>query len=136
MTRGTDSQRTVSRDGAAQSFPAETAAPARARLFVVDVLSHWGRPDLIDDAMLVVSELATNAVVHCQSRFSVQLQRCGSQVRVEVVDESGRAPAPGSAGQFATSGRGLSLVEAVSQDWGFERIDSGKSVWAELGATV
>jgi anti-sigma regulatory factor (Ser/Thr protein kinase) len=136
MMRDTDPQRTVSQDGAVQEFAAETVAPARARMFVVDVLNRWGRPDLVDDAMLVVSELATNAVIHCHSSFSVQLLRRGSQVRVEVIDESGRAPAPTTAGQFATSGRGLSLVEAVSQDWGFERIASGKSVWAELDATV
>jgi two-component sensor histidine kinase len=119
-----------------QAFAGDTAAPAHARLFVVDVLSKWGRPDLIDDAVLVVSELATNSVLHGRSEFIVQLRRSRSNVRVEVVDDSTNAPTPTNAPQFATSGRGLSLVEAVSQQWGFDRIDHGKSVWAEFDATV
>jgi anti-sigma regulatory factor (Ser/Thr protein kinase) len=127
----------VSSDWAVQAFAGETAAPGQARIFVIDVLSRWGRPDLIDDAILVVSELATNAVIHGRSQFSVQLRRIGSNVRVEVLDDCGHEPSPAAAPQFATGGRGLSLVAAVSRQWGFERIDDhGKSVWAEFDATV
>jgi len=132
----TDPQRTVSRNRAVQRFAGDTASPSHARLFVVDVLTDWGRRDLIDDAVLVVSELATNAVLHGRSEFSVQLRRTNSNVRIEVVDDCANTPTPSDAGHFATSGRGLSLVDAVSQQWGFDRIDDGKSVWAEFGATV
>lgn len=119
-----------------QEFAGETADPAHARLFVVDVLSRWGRPDLIDDAVLVVSELATNAVLHGHSEFAVQVRRNGGNVRLEVLDDCPRAPAPAASGQFSTSGRGLSLVAALSHHWGFDRFDRGKSVWAEFSATV
>ena len=142
MTRGADAQHavldkgTVSQDWAEQAFAGVTAAPAHARMFVIDVLSKWGRSDLIDDAVLVVSELATNAVIHGRSEFSVQIRRTGSNVRLEVVDDSSHEPCPTAASQFAAGGRGLSLVAAVSREWGFDRIDDGKSVWAEFDATV
>jgi anti-sigma regulatory factor (Ser/Thr protein kinase) len=131
LTKGT-----VSEDWAVQAFAGVTAAPAHARMFVIDVLSKWGRPDLIDDAVLVVSELATNAVIHGRSPFSVQMRRVGSNVRLEVVDDCSHEPSPAAAGQLASGGRGLSLVAAVSRDWGFDRVDDGKSVWAEFDATV
>jgi anti-sigma regulatory factor (Ser/Thr protein kinase) len=136
MTSDTDPQPTAPADRAVQAFAGDTAAPGHARLFVVNVLTRWGRPDLIDDAVLVASELATNAVIHCRSQFLVQLRRNGSNVRIEVIDDSSREPVPTVAGQLATSGRGLSLVEAVSRDWGFDLIDPGKAVWAEFDATV
>jgi len=126
----------VSVDEIERAFRGDTAAPAHARNFVVDVLGLWGRPDLIDDAMLIVSELSTNAVLHGRSEFVVQLRRNGSNVRIEVIDDSGHEPLPATAEQLATSGRGLSLIAALSQSWGFDLIADGKSVWAELSATV
>ena len=81
----------------------------------------------------MVSELATNAVVHARTAFSVVARREGSGVRLSVHDLSTAEPVLRSARHvLALSGRGLQLVDDITCKWGVERTRAGKTVWAEL----
>ena len=114
-------------------FSREPQAPTAARHFVVDLLKEWGHsPSLIEDAKLVVSELATNAVIHARSPFSVEIRLAGSSVRLSVGDDSRARPSLRHVGGLAVSGRGLRLIDALAADWGVEIAQDGKAVWAEL----
>jgi anti-sigma regulatory factor (Ser/Thr protein kinase) len=114
-------------------FPAERDAPRAARGFVADAMRRWGHSGtLLEDSVLVVSELATNAVVHARSAFSVVARREGSGVRLSVHDLSTAKPVLRSAPLLAPSGRGLQLVAEITSKWGVETTSAGKTVWAEL----
>jgi anti-sigma regulatory factor (Ser/Thr protein kinase) len=115
-----------------QAFDVDRDAPRRARHFVVDALDCWTRSDLSSDAAIVVTELATNAVIHARSRFTVTVARTGAQVRIEVRDSSADLPTEVPPGR-GSSGRGVPLVAALTADWGAYRVDDGKVVWATLG---
>jgi anti-sigma regulatory factor (Ser/Thr protein kinase) len=121
-------------DNAAARFRAGSDAPFAARHFVTGLLER--RPYLdrapIDDAQLVVSELAANSVIHARTPFSVSVRCDGSAIRISVRDRSLTQPIMRDAGPTALSGRGLRLVAALSQDWGVETASDGKTVWAEL----
>jgi anti-sigma regulatory factor (Ser/Thr protein kinase) len=110
-------------------FAAEISAPRAVRLFVIDSLRQWCFPDdLIDDAALVSSELAANAVLHATSAFSVALRVDGPLLRLEVrdcrVQESTLT---------ARRERGLGVVSSLALRWGVDDAPGGKIVWAEFG---
>jgi Histidine kinase-like ATPase domain len=114
-------------------FSPRRDAPGKARHLVADALGRWGHGGtFVDDAQLVVTELATNAVVHPQSPFTVVAQNRNSRVRLSVHDVSRTEPKLGGHEPIGPSGRGLRLVAAVSVDWGVEVTADGKTVWAEL----
>jgi anti-sigma regulatory factor (Ser/Thr protein kinase) len=113
-------------------FPGAARAPGHARQFVAEVLRTWARSDLTDQAMLVVSELATNAVMHARSGFTVSLARADGVLRVAVGDTDPAMPAPRAASSTAVGGRGLQVVEALSSRWGYSAVPGGKVVWADL----
>jgi len=114
-------------------FSRERQAPTAARHFVSEVLERWGHSSsLLEEAKLVVSELATNAVVHAGSPFSVAIRTNGSSLRVSVRDASPVRPSLRHDDRLAASGRGLRLVDALAVDWGTEIAAEGKTVWAEL----
>ena len=103
-----------------------------ARGFVTDVLTEHDLPLLVDDVRLVVSELATNALVHAQTAFTVKLRTAmGPAVVLEVGDGSCAGPVLVASTVLDTSGRGMAIVEALTQDWGIDVYEAGgKSVWA------
>jgi hypothetical protein len=113
-------------------FGASFRTPMAARLFVAATLERWGLGCLVDDAVLVVSELVTNAVVHARSDVVVTLSLTGDSVRLSVGDGSRQPPAPRPLGSFDESGRGLSLVAAAASRWGTDVGGRGKVVWVEL----
>jgi anti-sigma regulatory factor (Ser/Thr protein kinase) len=126
-----------------QFFVPAPEAAAAVRRFVSDALDAWGLAHLIADATLVVSELATNALVHASSPFRISIARLASAVRIAVHDASAVAPLRRSAPPDATGGRGMTLVAAVAQRWGTEAVagdacgsggGGGKVVWAELAS--
>ena len=115
------------------SFRWSSRGPAQARHWVTDTLAAWGRADLIDDAALVVTELATNAVLHARTDFVVTLSRAPEgTIRLAVRDMSMVRPRPRQAGPFDGSGRGLALIAAFAAEWGSEFLPDGKVIWAEL----
>lgn len=117
-----------------RSFGPVVEAPAAARRFVVDALGRLGLGHVADDAALVLTELATNAVVHARSPFTVVVTRIAQGVRIAVHDASRVRPTPYDDGLTALSGRGLSLVGALASHWAAELTADGKVVWADLRA--
>ncbi|MDX3576458.1 ATP-binding protein [Streptomyces sp. FL07-04A] len=120
-------------------FPGLAWQVAEARHFVRALLEDEG-PDLIDDAVLVVGELAANAVRHSRSGwyrgwFLVVVGFGDDLVRIQVIDQGGddepmvrsvRSP-------VEEDGRGLMLIAACAKDWGVQdRPSGGRCVWAEL----
>jgi hypothetical protein len=79
-----------------------------------------------------VTELATNAVIHARSPFSVTTRAAESGVRVAVRDASQIKPTVRDHDPISFSGRGLRLVAALAVDWGVDVAADGKTVWAEL----
>jgi anti-sigma regulatory factor (Ser/Thr protein kinase) len=91
-------------------------------------------PERRDDVVLVVSELAANAVRHAQTPYSVHVAVDGVTVRVEVVDHGGGMPVRRHPSVTATGGRGLQIVDELALTWGVDMLQHGKMVWAELAA--
>lgn len=120
---------------AARSFRARPEAPAAARRFLSDTLRTWGYGIAdIQEALLVLSELATNAVVHARTGFVVRVQSDGVRLRLEVEDGSLGQPRERARPPDAPSGRGVHIVACVAEDWGVNNAPDGKSVWAELAS--
>jgi anti-sigma regulatory factor (Ser/Thr protein kinase) len=122
---------------AVRDLRCEATAPLLARRWAADLLrselgDEAGGTDLLDDTVLCVSELVTNAVTAGCSSLTLQLRVDDSVVRVSVLDDAPGHPTPRQAGPSDRSGRGLHLVEAVSRRWGVDPAASGKEVWAEL----
>lgn len=111
------------------------AAVGEARAEVRRQLEKWGltdRDDLTDVAELLVSELATNALLHAASRFRLTLSAAHGVLRCEVHDNGRRTPQVLDAG-CSESGRGMFLVNALARRWGCHQEGPGKTVWFELG---
>ncbi len=116
-----------------RSFDRSLRAPRAARHFVADVLRRWGRGDDVEDAVLIVSELTTNAVVHAKSGPSVSVSVSNGAVRISVRDTApGVLPVVEHPPPTSPSGRGLAVVAGLASVWGSETYDVGKVVWAEL----
>lgn len=111
-------------------------AVMHARRFTMRTLRSWHLADvgdLADVALLVVSELVTNAVVHTHGMVRLDLTLSSDHLRIAVSDSSPRAPAkPVVVDWTATGGRGLLLVEAMSGGWGAVPVSGGKQVWSEI----
>lgn len=117
------------------AFPADRAAVARARGFVRQTLIAWGAEEVIDDAVLLTSELATNAVMHARTPFEVICRSGDSWVQVEVVDgDPGLAlPAPERGiDPNRSSGRGLLMPVTLAAAWGVSYAEDSKTVWFRL----
>jgi hypothetical protein len=115
-----------------RSFVAGPGAPRAARQFVIETLHGWRNEKFAADAALLVTELATNAVVHARSDFTVTVSPALGGVRISVRDASTVLPAPRIPTVVAASGRGLGLVAAMASRWDVEPLPEGKLVWAEL----
>jgi anti-sigma regulatory factor (Ser/Thr protein kinase) len=112
---------------------AATAASVReARETVRRLIAGWGMASIGETAELCTSELATNAVIHARSPVLLVVSLQPDGVRVEVEDESPGPVAAGSLDGEGESGRGLALVDALSDFWGVDEHKVGKSVWFEL----
>ncbi|MFE1313266.1 SpoIIE family protein phosphatase [Streptomyces sp. NPDC058755] len=109
-------------------------AVRHARRFTRRTLRTWGVPsDTMDTALLVVSELVTNALVHTNGQVRLDLSLVNHRLRLAVADTSPRSPVKNTnVGWEATGGRGILLVEAVSEAWGTVPVSGGKQVWADL----
>jgi anti-sigma regulatory factor (Ser/Thr protein kinase) len=112
-------------------FPRDPSSPAAARKFVTRVLAHC--PPLVRErAILMVSELATNAVQHGRSSFTVAIDETPEGIRVEVRDKGPGRPEVGAPTLNDVSGRGLFIVRTLSLDFGIETAAGDKMVWFTL----
>ncbi|MEU3609846.1 SpoIIE family protein phosphatase [Streptomyces sp. NPDC035033] len=110
---------------------------AAARAFVRDTLQGWGHPELVDDAVVLTSELVTNAVVHAGTAADVLCLRSEDSVRVEVADRYPEREIPVQSGRSMASpdrenGRGLLLCAALADRWGVDYSPTRKHVWFHL----
>ena len=121
------------RADAARSFRGEAAELGAVRQFVVDTLFRWGQDRHLENASIVVSELATNAILHARSDFIVSMSSRNGSFRLAVRDASTELPSARTPLPSAISGRGLLLVGVLTQRWGTEIVADGKVVWAEFG---
>lgn len=111
---------------------ADARSVGRARRFCASQLGDWGAaPDLIDTCLLLVSELATNAVLHARTPFTVTISR-PKDLRVEVADADPTLPQVREYSIDAASGRGLQLISSMAKDYGAGSVDGGKAVWFVL----
>jgi anti-sigma regulatory factor (Ser/Thr protein kinase) len=114
-------------------FQGGADTPRAARHFVIDTLRAWGaEPRLVDNAALVVTELITNAMMHARSGSTVRITARRDAICIAVEDAAAALPIQRSPTALASSGRGLAMVAALSQQWGVDRLEDGKVVWAEL----
>ena len=123
--------------GATTHFEPEPMCAAEARRFVVGTLQDWGLQRFGDEAALCVAELATNAILHCRTPFTVSVRPIREGVRVDVQDDRPDrlpVPLPPDLDPLASgsTGRGLRLVSAMSSRWGYFTTEVAKTVWAEL----
>lgn len=114
----------------------ESAATAR-RLAQIVVLRQWGLgPKLAEETVLLVSELVGNAVWHTGARtFGLRMLRTRGCVRVELRDPSRGLPCLMPVQELDVSGRGLFLVDELSERWGVDLEPHGKSTWFEMRVT-
>ncbi|MFI6333344.1 SpoIIE family protein phosphatase [Streptomyces sp. NPDC050535] len=123
---------------AAASFEPLGRSVATARSFVRDTLQGWGFADIVDDAVVLTSELVTNAVVHAGTSADVLCLRSDDGVRIEVADrypERGiplQATAVNMGNPDSEGGRGLQLCAALAGRWGVEYTPTRKQVWFQL----
>jgi len=111
----------------------DPASAATARRFVERHLVEWGWADHVDVALLLTSELATNALLHAGGADEVSIEWREERVRVAVHDSNPVLPRLRNYDAEAVTGRGLSLVRQVAVVSGVTRTGTGKSVWFELG---
>ena len=97
-----------------------------------EVLVDWGAEELAEAAILLTSELVTNAVLHARSGPEVTVRLLDGRLWIGVADGTPQSPARKRYGAEAATGRGLLLVERMATAWGFEGSDRGKVVWFEL----
>ncbi|MFF2850160.1 SpoIIE family protein phosphatase [Streptomyces sp. NPDC058001] len=128
-----------------------SATPARRTFFTVaqaephriasvrqqlrELLHDWSDPDQVDSAVLMVSEMATNVLVHTDGDALMVAEVAGEPgrrtLRVEVADGSDDLPHKREPGELASSGRGLVLMELLADAWGVDPRGQGKSIWFE-----
>lgn len=119
-------------------LPHAAASVPAARSRLADRLAHLPH-DLVDDALLVLSELLGNAVRHTVSAGDLEVRWASTPgaVRLEVVDGGGGEPRVAERGEGAVSGRGMAIVETLSQSWGTTSLDDGRrAVWSRIAAAA
>lgn len=105
---------------------------ALARRFITERVSG----PRADDAMLVVSELVTNALLHSHGTLRLTSVRRGPEISIEVWDGDARSlPMPRDPRSGQPGGRGLRIVESLCEAWGHRQDPPGKTVWATINLT-
>ncbi|WP_256104545.1 SpoIIE family protein phosphatase [Streptomyces sp. ODS05-4] len=117
----------------AQAEPERIAA---ARRHVRELLHDWAEAEQVDSAVLMVSEMVTNVLVHTDGDALLVAEAVGDQgrrrLRIEVADTSDELPHRRRPGEMASSGRGLVLMEMLAHEWGVDPRGAGKSIWFAL----
>lgn len=118
----------------ARQLPADRTAPRLARRFLRDLAASWSLPEhVVESAELCLSEIVTNTVMHSRTGSVVLLDRDDKRLLVVVRDGGSRgAVTPQRWSPDRVGGRGLLLVEELSDAWSAERTDEGTTVWFSL----
>ncbi|MET8981950.1 ATP-binding protein [Streptomyces sp. NPDC004539] len=117
------------------SLPAVPSSVSLSRDFTRLALAKWPARLIEDDALLVVSELVTNAVLATPDDLglvTVRLLGLRTGLVVEVGDGSPKEPVPTEPDEYSEGGRGLLLVRELAARWGSCALPDGKVVWAEI----
>jgi serine phosphatase RsbU (regulator of sigma subunit)/anti-sigma regulatory factor (Ser/Thr protein kinase) len=115
--------------------PGDPEALSQARHMIRAAVRAWGARDRADEIELVADELITNALMHTEGSAVVTLRVLAGtdrRLRVEVEDSSSALPRRRDAGESGVSGRGLLLVDMLTDVWGVEARGGGKCVWCEF----
>lgn len=116
------------------TLPSVPRSVAEARRFAVSVCAESGLASLCDTVALLVSEVATNALVHGSGDVRVHIAPHGNRLHLEVSDDCDATPVLTDAGPDAEGGRGMALLDALASDWGVRRDEPvGKTVWFHVG---
>jgi anti-sigma regulatory factor (Ser/Thr protein kinase) len=109
-----------------------------ARHVVPELLDAWGAPHDREDAALLVTELVANVVDHVggDASFALELTLSGSWLRIAAVDGSAIPPVVQEMSADRPRGRGLQMVQAISDRWGYEEHRGGKRVWMDLSPAL
>lgn len=125
------------REVVSHRFDVSPEVPARARELVREHAVGWRlAPDSVDDVLLVVTELVSNAVEHARTTSVLRLRLSDGRVRVAVSDLSPAPPVLRPHDTAAARGRGMQVVAALSSRWHHEPTRTGKTVWAEVPVRV
>ncbi|MHB1585012.1 MAG: ATP-binding SpoIIE family protein phosphatase, partial [Acidimicrobiales bacterium] len=117
-------------------LPASTASTPAARRWIAERLADLPS-ELVDTAVLLTSELVTNAILHAGTGVVLSIHRGPDRVRVDVADGSPVEPTVKGYGSDATVGRGLTLFDRLASAWGTRPIiPRGKIVWFELPVDI
>ena len=112
-------------------LPPISTAVSVARQIAIRTLVDWELSHLIENSMIITSELAANAVLHAESSFRLVLSHDATCLRIAIEDAvSCRLAVPRGSNEPIRSG--LGFVEAIASDWGCEVTPDGKTIWAEL----
>lgn len=116
-----------------RSFDLNRRSVAASRRFVLDAVTDLTE-ELREAAILMMSELATNAIVHAATGFEVSIERSADWLRISVTDVGGGAPELKSPASSDPHGRGLQIVKELSDEWGMidNEDGSGKTVWCAV----
>jgi anti-sigma regulatory factor (Ser/Thr protein kinase) len=117
---------------AQRELPVSPAAPALAREFLRNSSCVAHHSAVVDDAVLLVSELVTNSVLHGGPPVVVAVDCDGDALQVRVRDGSSNLPERRRALDGDEGGRGLELVASLSSAWGVDPVPDGKHVWFVL----
>ncbi|MEU5806683.1 ATP-binding protein [Streptomyces sp. NPDC047718] len=113
----------------------DLTSAGRARHLVTGRLRDWGldaHGDLTDTAELLVSEIVTNALRHARGPVRLNLRAEGDRLLCEVEDACDADPVRRTAPLGAEGGRGIELLDLLSEAWGSHRTATGKTTWFEL----
>jgi anti-sigma regulatory factor (Ser/Thr protein kinase) len=114
-------------------FTPTLEAPGQGRAFAARWMQAWGAVTHLDAARLVVDELVANAVFHARTELEVRITLAGDRLGLAVADRGGGVPARRAPSGAEEGGRGVMLVDALTDRWGvFPRARGGKVVWAVL----
>lgn len=120
-----------------RAFPRGLGSAPQARHFVVDTLESWDMAGCAARAELPAAELVANALLYSTKEIAVVVKADGGHVLVEVHDCAPAYPTVRRRGDEADSGRGLILVDALADRWGYDASsDLTKRVWFELALST